>query len=126
LNPAAIVLSPGPCAPDQAGCSLELVRQLHAEVPMLGVCLGHQTIAQALGGRIVRASRPLHGIASTITHSGEGLFAGLPPRFEVGRYHSLVVDPDSLPAELVPTALTDDGIVMAFEHQKLPIYGVQF
>src|SRR5690606_37464667 len=75
---------------------------------------------------IVRASRPLHGIASTITHSGEGLFAGLPPRFEVGRYHSLVVDPDSLPAELVPTALTDDGIVMAFEHQKLPIYGVQF
>ncbi len=125
-NPSAIVLSPGPCTPDQAGCCLDLVRQLHSEIPMLGVCLGHQTIAQALGGRIVRAPRPLHGVASTITHNGQGLFAGLPKRMQVGRYHSLVAEPDSLPPALAPTAMTDDGVVMAFAHRELPLFGVQF
>lgn len=125
-QPKAIVLSPGPCDPDQAGCSLELVSRLHAEIPMLGVCLGHQTIAQALGGRIVRAPRPLHGVASTIHHTGEGLFVDLPSPLQVGRYHSLVVERESLPAELLPTAFSDDGVVMALQHRELPLYGVQF
>lgn len=125
-QPAAIVLSPGPCAPDQAGCSLDLVRQLHTEIPMLGVCLGHQTIAQTFGGRVVRASRPLHGVATTIQHSGTNLFAGLPKQLEVGRYHSLVVQQQSLPKTLQPTAFTDDGVLMALEHRQLPLFGVQF
>ena len=97
LRPAAIVLSPGPCTPERAGCSLELVRALHAELPMLGVCLGHQTIAEALGGRVVRAAEPVHGRASPIHHHGRGVFAGLPSPMVGGRYHSLVVDEASLP-----------------------------
>ena len=126
LNPEAIVLSPGPCAPDQAGESLQLVRALADELPMLGVCLGHQILAQALGARIVRAERPIHGQTSAITHDGTGLFAKLPSPLTVCRYHSLVVDPASLPPQLRPTAWTDDGLIMAFEHAKLPLFGVQF
>jgi len=126
LQPAAIILSPGPCAPDQAGGSLRLVRELADELPLLGVCLGHQIVAQALGAEIVRAARPVHGQTSEITHDGTGLFANLPSPLAVCRYHSLVVDPHSLPPELHPTAWTDDGLLMAFQHAKRPLFGVQF
>jgi anthranilate synthase component II len=126
LQPSAIVLSPGPCTPREAGVSLELVRELHTEVPMLGVCLGHQVIAEALGGRIVRAPAPVHGQASEISHSGRRLFEGLPPTMRVGRYHSLVAEPSSLNDVLRPTAWTSDGVIMAFEHRQLPVFGVQF
>jgi anthranilate synthase/aminodeoxychorismate synthase-like glutamine amidotransferase len=126
LRPAALVLSPGPCTPREAGASLELVRDLHTQVPMLGVCLGHQVIAEALGGRIVRAPVPVHGQASEIRHDGSPLFRGLPATIRVGRYHSLVAEPGSLGEPLRPTAWTTDGLVMAFEHKQLPVYGVQF
>lgn len=106
--------------------SLELVRELHTEVPMLGVCLGHQVIAEAFGAKIVRAPVPVHGQASEIRHDGSPLFHGLPPTFRVGRYHSLVAEPASLGETLRPTAWTAEGVLMAFEHQQLPVYGVQF
>ena len=126
MRPAAIVLSPGPCTPREAGASLEIVRALHTSLPMLGVCLGHQVIAEALGGRVVRSPVPRHGQASPISHRGDGLFAGVPSPLDVGRYHSLVVEPDSLPAELRATAWTEDRILMALEHATWPVYGVQF
>ena len=126
LRPRAIVLSPGPCTPTEAGASLEIVRHLHAEFPILGVCLGHQVIAEALGGKVVRAPEPVHGRASQIRHNGIGLFAGVPSPLTVGRYHSLVADPVSLPDELRPTAWTEDCVLMAFEHVRYPMYGVQF
>jgi anthranilate synthase component II len=126
LRAAAIVLSPGPCTPREAGASLELVRHFHAAVPILGVCLGHQVIAEALGGRIVRLNRPVHGQASVIRHDGVGLFAELPSPLNVGRYHSLVAEPASLPRELRPTAWSEDGVLMALEHVRHPVYGVQF
>ncbi|MBX7074930.1 MAG: aminodeoxychorismate/anthranilate synthase component II [Pirellulales bacterium] len=126
LAPAAIILSPGPCAPDQAGIGLQLVRALHREIPMLGVCLGHQTIAQALGGRIVRATEPMHGRDSLVRHDGECVFRGLPSPFRAGRYHSLVVDPASLPECLHVTAQADGGAIMGIAHRALPIVGVQF
>ncbi len=126
LRPEAIVLSPGPCTPNEAGVSLELVRSMHAEVPMLGVCLGHQAIAQAFGGAVVRAGVPIHGQASLIRHDGAGLFSELPSPIKVGRYHSLVVDPSSLPESLRATAWTEDGVLMAFQHGRFPLFGVQF
>jgi anthranilate synthase/aminodeoxychorismate synthase-like glutamine amidotransferase len=126
LKPAAVVVSPGPCTPQQAGASLEIVRALHTDVPILGVCLGHQVIAEALGGRVIRAASPVHGRTSQISHDGAGLFAGLPTPMTVGRYHSLIVDPTKLPAELQPTAWTDDNVLMAFQHMRLPVFGVQF
>lgn len=126
LRPAAIVLSPGPCTPAEAGCSLDIVRRLASEVPILGVCLGHQAIAAAFGARIVRATQPMHGRATQIRHGGSGLFSGLVSPLRVGRYHSLVVEEASLPAELAVTARTDDGTIMAIEHRRLPIVGVQF
>jgi anthranilate synthase/aminodeoxychorismate synthase-like glutamine amidotransferase len=126
MRPNAIVLSPGPCTPTEAGTSLEIVRSLHRETPILGVCLGHQIIAEALGGKVVRAAAPVHGRSSNIRHDGSGLFAHLPSPLAVGRYHSLVVKPSALPSELRPSAWTDDDVLMAFEHVELPVYGVQF
>jgi anthranilate synthase/aminodeoxychorismate synthase-like glutamine amidotransferase len=126
LKPAAVVFSPGPCAPTQAGCSLELVRQLHRQLPMLGVCLGHQAIGEALGGSIVRAPEPVHGRTSSVFHDGQGIFAGLPNPFAACRYHSLVVEKSSLPACLEASAHTDDGLVMALRHRDYPVVGVQF
>lgn len=126
LAPAAIVLSPGPCAPEQAGASLDIVRQCHQQFPILGVCLGHQTIAQALGGIITRANKPMHGRASHVIHQGHPLFANVPTPFSAGRYHSLVVDPGALPADLEIIARTSDDVVMALAHRTLPVVGVQF
>lgn len=126
LRPDAIVLSPGPCTPDRAGCSLDLVRQLHGETPILGICLGHQAIAQALGGRIVRAREPVHGRASPIHHNGRGIFQDLPCPLDGGRYHSLVVEEFSLPDALEVTARTADGTVMAIQHRALRVVGLQF
>lgn len=126
LRPAAVVLSPGPCAPERAGCSLDLVRALHTELPMLGVCLGHQAIAAALGGRVVRAREPVHGRASEVFHEGQGIFAGLPHPLRACRYHSLVVEEPTLPEDLEVTARTADGVVMALAHREFPVVGVQF
>lgn len=124
--PQAIVLSPGPCAPAQAGCCLEVVQQLAADIPMLGVCLGHQVIAEAFGGRTIRASEPVHGRASLIEHDSSGTFAGLPTSFWVGRYHSLVASREDLPSCLRVNAWLADGTVMAIEHIEFPIVGWQF
>ncbi|HEX7448233.1 MAG TPA: aminodeoxychorismate/anthranilate synthase component II [Pirellulales bacterium] len=126
LRPAAVVLSPGPCAPERAGCSVDLVRALHTELPMLGVCLGHQAIAAALGGRVVRAREPVHGRASEVFHEGQGIFAGLPNPLRACRYHSLVVAEPTLPEGLKVTAHTADGVVMALAHRGFPVVGVQF
>jgi anthranilate synthase/aminodeoxychorismate synthase-like glutamine amidotransferase len=126
LGPQAIVLSPGPCTPHEAGASLEIVRQLTGRVPILGVCLGHQTIGAAFGAGIVRASEPLHGRTSTIRHNDRGLFAGVPNPLTVGRYHSLVVERATLPPQLAVTAAADDGTIMAIAHEEWPVFGVQF
>jgi anthranilate synthase/aminodeoxychorismate synthase-like glutamine amidotransferase len=126
LAPQAIVISPGPCTPSEAGCSVDVVRSLAGEVPLLGVCLGHQAIAAAFGGKIVRAAEPVHGRASLVSHSSRGLLGDLPNPLRVGRYHSLVVERSSLPADLEVTAQTADGIVMAIEHPRLKAFGVQF
>jgi anthranilate synthase/aminodeoxychorismate synthase-like glutamine amidotransferase len=126
MGPDALILSPGPGRPPQAGASLELVRRLHRELPILGICLGHQIIAEAFNATIVRAPDPMHGRASIVEHNECGVFNGLPNPLSVGRYHSLVVEEPSLPAELAVTARTPHGIVMAIAHQKLPIVGLQF
>jgi anthranilate synthase/aminodeoxychorismate synthase-like glutamine amidotransferase len=126
LRPAAIVISPGPCTPAEAGCSMDVVRHLGNEIPILGVCLGHQAIAAALGGRIVRAPQPMHGRASAIEHSSSGLFQHLCSPLTVGRYHSLVIDPATLPTELEEISHTSDGVIMAVAHRAWPIWGVQF
>jgi anthranilate synthase component 2 len=126
LRPQAIVISPGPCDPDRAGISVDLVREAAGICPILGVCLGHQAIAQAFGGRIVRAPQIMHGKVSEIEHAGGDLFRGLPSPFLATRYHSLVAEPDTLPACLEVTARTRDGVIMAVRHRELPIHGVQF
>lgn len=126
LAPAAIVISPGPCTPNEAGISLELVAKLSDTIPMLGVCLGHQAIAAAFGGSVIRAPEPVHGRTSLIEHNQAGLFENLPSPLRVGRYHSLIVDETTLPRDLIVTARSSDGIVMAFQHQSCPLYGVQF
>jgi anthranilate synthase component II len=126
-RPDAVVISPGPCTPNEAGISLDLVQACAAaRVPMLGVCLGHQSLGQAFGGTVIRAPEPIHGKISTITHTGHPLFAHLPTAFSVARYHSLVVRADDLPPALVSIAHTADGLIMALAHQDLPLYGVQF
>ena len=122
----AIVISPGPKSPDEAGCSMEVVRRLSENTPILGVCLGHQAIGQALGGRIVRAHRPMHGKSSLIHHDGVALFDGSPKRFQVGRYHSLVIEACSLPESLRVIAVAGDGTIMAVQHVRHPVFGVQF
>ena len=119
-----VLVSPGPCTPNEAGVSLAAVK--HARVPVLGVCLGHQSIGQAFGGKVVRASRLMHGRTSPIHHSGKGVFAGLPSPFEATRYHSLIVERDSLPDCLEVTAWTAEGEIMGFAHKELPVEGVQF
>ena len=126
LKPEAIVISPGPCDPDKAGISLDLVRAAADICPILGVCLGHQTIAQAFGGRIVRAPGLMHGKTSPILHEGGGLFADIPSPFVATRYHSLIAKTESLPDCLEVTAKTEDGVIMGLCHKSLPIHGVQF
>lgn len=125
-KPKAIVLSPGPCTPDEAGICLDLIRAAGPTVPILGVCLGHQAIGQVYGGVVKRAPEPMHGKLSTLMSTGTGLFKGLPRRFEVTRYHSLIVERASLPSELSITAETDDGVIMGLQHTTHPVHGVQF
>jgi anthranilate synthase component 2 len=125
MDPDAIVLSPGPCTPNEAGICLALVADLGPTTPILGVCLGHQAIGQAFGGRVVRAPSPVHGKVSEITHCGEGVFNGITSTFKATRYHSLVVERASLPSDLMVTAETD-GLIMGLAHRGFPVHGVQF
>jgi anthranilate synthase/aminodeoxychorismate synthase-like glutamine amidotransferase len=125
-RPEAIVLSPGPCTPAEAGICVDLVRTLAGATPILGVCLGHQAIAAAYGAAVVRAPEPVHGRTATVVHNRAGLFSGLPQPLTVGRYHSLIVDPATLPQELEVTCRTTDGLVMGLAHRQAPVFGVQF
>jgi anthranilate synthase component 2 len=125
LAPKGIVLSPGPCTPNEAGICLELIEKAGRSVPILGVCLGHQAIGQAYGGKVVRAPQPMHGKLSKITHTGKGLFRALPKTFEVTRYHSLIVERQSLPGDLEVTAEAG-GLIMGLAHRRDPVHGVQF
>jgi anthranilate synthase/aminodeoxychorismate synthase-like glutamine amidotransferase len=124
--PEAIVLSPGPCTPNQAGICLDLIAAAAGKIPVLGVCLGHQAIGQAFGGQVVRAPVPMHGKVSRIFHAATDILEALPSPFSATRYHSLIVDRATLPDVLVPTAWTEDGLVMGMRHRSLPIFGVQF
>jgi anthranilate synthase/aminodeoxychorismate synthase-like glutamine amidotransferase len=127
LNPTAVVLSPGPCTPNEAGICLPLIAAaVEAKLPLLGVCLGHQAIGQALGGRVIRAPEPVHGKVWEVRHEGRDLFEGLPSPIQGTRYHSLIVERASLPASLEITAETPDGLIMGLAHRELPIRGVQF
>jgi anthranilate synthase component 2 len=126
MQPEAIVLSPGPCTPTEAGICLDLIEAAAGRIPLFGVCLGHQAIGQAFGGKVIRAPEPMHGKVSDISHTGAHILAGLPTPFRATRYHSLIVERDTIPDSLVPTAWTDDGLIMAMHHRTLPIYGVQF
>ncbi|MDI3283408.1 aminodeoxychorismate/anthranilate synthase component II [Polyangium sp. 15x6] len=126
LDPDGILVSPGPCSPNEAGVSLKIIEALGAERPLLGVCLGHQAIAQVFGGHVVRAGRVMHGKTSPIEHDGRTVFAGLPRPFVATRYHSLIVEPSSLPSELEVSAWTTEGEIMGLRHARLPIEGVQF
>lgn len=131
-EPEGIIISPGPCTPDQAGISLELLREVHRQaergevIPVLGVCLGHQAMARAGGGNVVRAPQAVHGKQSPVYHNGEGLFLGLDQGFPAGRYHSLIVEEESLPKEWRITARTSDGLVMGMQHAQHPFFGLQF
>jgi anthranilate synthase component 2 len=126
LRPRGLVISPGPCTPDEAGVSLEAIRELAGAMPILGVCLGHQAIGQAFGGKVVRNARIVHGKSSPVLHRGDGIYAGLPSPFEAGRYHSLVVERSTLPRALTVTSWTREGEVMGLRHRKLDVEGVQF
>ncbi len=126
LAPQGVIMSPGPCTPDEAGICLEIVERCTGKLPLLGVCLGHQSIAQAMGGKVIRAPYLMHGKVSKIVHEGRGLFAGLPDSFDATRYHSLTVEPESLPKCLEVTAQTEDGIIMGLSHTEFEVHGVQF
>ena len=126
LRPSRIVVSPGPCTPNEAGVSVPVIERLGGKIPILGVCLGHQSIGQAYGGCIVRAKRLMHGKLSMIHHTGKGVFEGLPSPFEATRYHSLVIERETLPSCLEITAWTDDDDIMGVRHKELPVEGVQF
>ncbi|MBL8521602.1 MAG: aminodeoxychorismate/anthranilate synthase component II [Betaproteobacteria bacterium] len=126
LNPARLVVSPGPCSPNEAGISVSAIERFAGKMPILGVCLGHQSIGQAFGGRIVHARTLMHGKTSQVTHTGVGVFADLPSPFRVTRYHSLVIERSSCPACLDVTAWTEDGDIMGIRHRSLPVEGVQF
>ncbi len=126
LEPERIVISPGPCTPQEAGISVELIRRFAGEIPILGVCLGHQAIGHAFGGKVVRAKKLLHGKTSEVRHDGKTIFRGLPNPVTATRYHSLIVDRKSLPRELEISAETSEGVIMALRHRKLRVEGVQF
>jgi para-aminobenzoate synthetase component II len=126
LRPNAVVISPGPCTPSEAGISVKLLREMAGEVPILGVCLGHQCIGEAFGGRVVRANRLMHGKTSPVIHDGKTIFAELPSPFDAMRYHSLIVDPASLPPHLEVSARTAENEIMGLRHRELPVEGVQF
>ncbi|MGF7161452.1 anthranilate synthase component 2 [Rhodoligotrophos appendicifer] len=126
LKPEAIVLSPGPCTPKEAGISVELVERAGPSIPILGVCLGHQAIGQVYGGEVIRAPHVMHGKLSKIHHEGQGVFRGINSDFQATRYHSLIVDRDSLPDALMITAETEDGLIMGLQHKAHPVHGVQF
>ena len=126
LKPKGIVLSPGPCTPTEAGICLDLIAKAGPKIPLLGVCLGHQAIGQAYGGEVIRAPQPMHGKLSKVHHTGKGIFSGLPQDFSATRYHSLVVERESLPAELEITAETADGVIKGLQHKRYPVHGVQF
>ena len=125
-KPERIVISPGPCTPQEAGISVEMIQKLAGKIPILGVCLGHQAIGAAFGGKIIRAPKLFHGKTSQIRHDGSGVFRGLPNPFTATRYHSLIVERKSLPADLQVTAETDDDIIMGIQHKHYPLMGVQF
>lgn len=126
MNPNGIVISPGPGTPDESGICLELIKAVAGNIPLLGVCLGHQAIGQAFGGNVVRAPSPMHGKVSDVFHQGKGVFASLPSPFKATRYHSLIVEKASLPACLSVTAETGDGIIMGLQHNEFNVHGVQF
>jgi anthranilate synthase/aminodeoxychorismate synthase-like glutamine amidotransferase len=126
LHPDRIVVSPGPCTPNEAGVSLEVIEKAPEGVPVLGVCLGHQAIGQAYGGKIVRSKEPVHGKTARILHDGEGVYRELPQGFEATRYHSLVIEPESVPECLMVTSWTEDSVIMGVRHKELPVEGVQF
>jgi len=126
MAPEGIVISPGPCDPDWAGICLEVIEKLQGVFPIFGVCLGHQCIAQSFGGTIIRAPMPMHGKMSTITHKGAAVFAGVPSPFQATRYHSLTLDPATVPECLMVTAESEDGVIQGVSHKTLPIHGVQF
>lgn len=126
LNPSGIVLSPGPCDPDRAGICLDVISKAPADLPILGVCLGHQSIGQIFGGKVISAKEIMHGKTSQVSHDGTGLFLGLPSPFTATRYHSLAVEPESIPDCLIVTATTPDGEIMGLAHKERPVHGVQF
>jgi anthranilate synthase/aminodeoxychorismate synthase-like glutamine amidotransferase len=126
LHPARIVVSPGPCTPNEAGLSCQIIERFGPRIPLLGVCLGHQAIGQVFGGRVIRAPEPMHGKTSLIYHQEQGVLEGLPSPFEANRYHSLIVERSTLPDELEITANTDDGLIMGLRHRRYPVEGVQF
>ncbi len=126
LSPTHIVISPGPCTPKEAGISIELIQKLQGMYPILGVCLGHQSIAEAFGGKVIRAPEPIHGKLSSIFHDGKTIFKGIPLGFSATRYHSLIVEKETLPSSLEISAWTEEGLIMGIRHKTFPIEGIQF